>query len=229
MPALSCPRWGDVDRRAARIRAARRAGRLQARERDAGLGVPGCRRAGSIRWRGNGLRHDRGAVRGARDRDVAVVETSDGSITAVYREQIVAESYDEATAQLTGMISWLDEFDLPPAACSSSAQREHQPAQAGAEVCDLAGRERAGRPTTRLPAGARWRRRTRRCSPRRPPRSPTRKTRAPVPSIRTPASNTLACPTFPAPNSTTTAHTAWCPTKTPTLQPWSSPRSTSLT
>jgi hypothetical protein len=45
---------------------------------------------------------------------LAVVETSDGSITAVYKEQIVAESYDEATAQLTGMISWLDEFDLPP-------------------------------------------------------------------------------------------------------------------
>ncbi|WP_370499004.1 hypothetical protein, partial [Mycobacterium sp. pR1184] len=45
---------------------------------------------------------------------LAVVETSDGSITDVYKEQIVAESYDEATAQLTGMISWLDELDIPP-------------------------------------------------------------------------------------------------------------------
>ena len=45
---------------------------------------------------------------------LALVETSDGSITAVYREEIVAESYDEATAQLTGMIAGLDELDLPP-------------------------------------------------------------------------------------------------------------------
>jgi hypothetical protein len=45
---------------------------------------------------------------------LAVVETSDGSITDVYKEQIVAESYDEAAAQLTGMISGLDELDLPP-------------------------------------------------------------------------------------------------------------------
>ncbi|WP_420891516.1 DUF7159 family protein, partial [Mycobacterium montefiorense] len=45
---------------------------------------------------------------------LALVETSDGSITAVYKEEIVAESYDEATAQLTGMIAGLDELDLPP-------------------------------------------------------------------------------------------------------------------
>ncbi|WP_156942927.1 DUF7159 family protein [Mycobacterium genavense] len=45
---------------------------------------------------------------------LAVVETSDGSITDVYKEQIVADTYDEATAQLTGMMSWLDELALPP-------------------------------------------------------------------------------------------------------------------
>ena len=42
---------------------------------------------------------------------LAVVETSDGSIVDLYREQIYAESYDEATAQLTGMISGLEELE----------------------------------------------------------------------------------------------------------------------
>ncbi|WP_269210874.1 hypothetical protein [Mycobacterium simiae] len=45
---------------------------------------------------------------------LAVVETADGSITDVYKEQIVAESYGEATAQLTGMLSWLDDRDFAP-------------------------------------------------------------------------------------------------------------------
>ena len=45
---------------------------------------------------------------------LAVVETSDGSITDVYREQLDPESDEEATAQLTGMIAGLDERDLPP-------------------------------------------------------------------------------------------------------------------
>src|SRR5437868_6730987 len=39
---------------------------------------------------------------------LAVVETSDGSIVDLYRQQIYAESYDEATAQLTKMLSGLD-------------------------------------------------------------------------------------------------------------------------
>jgi hypothetical protein len=42
---------------------------------------------------------------------LAVVETSDGSIVDLYRERIYAESYDEATAQLTGMISELEELE----------------------------------------------------------------------------------------------------------------------
>ena len=42
---------------------------------------------------------------------LAVVETSDGSIVDLYREPIYAESYDEATAQLTGMISGLEELE----------------------------------------------------------------------------------------------------------------------
>jgi len=45
---------------------------------------------------------------------LAVVETSDGSIVDLYREQIYAESYDEATAQLTGMISGLEELEWGP-------------------------------------------------------------------------------------------------------------------
>jgi hypothetical protein len=42
---------------------------------------------------------------------LAVVETSDGSIIDVYKEPIDAESYDEATAQLTGMICELEELE----------------------------------------------------------------------------------------------------------------------
>src|SRR6201993_614963 len=45
---------------------------------------------------------------------LAVVETSDGSIVDFYREQIYAETYDEATAQLTGMISALEELESGP-------------------------------------------------------------------------------------------------------------------
>ena len=45
---------------------------------------------------------------------LAVVETSDGSIIDVYKEQIDVESYDEATAQLTGMICQLEELESAP-------------------------------------------------------------------------------------------------------------------
>src|ERR1700751_682189 len=45
---------------------------------------------------------------------LAVVETSDGSIADVYKEQIYAESYDEAIAQLTGMIAGLEELESAP-------------------------------------------------------------------------------------------------------------------
>ena len=45
---------------------------------------------------------------------LAVVATSDGSIADVYREQLDPESDDEATAQLTGMISGLDELESAP-------------------------------------------------------------------------------------------------------------------
>ena len=45
---------------------------------------------------------------------LAVVETSDGSIIDVYKEQIDVESYDEATAQLTGMICELEELESAP-------------------------------------------------------------------------------------------------------------------
>ncbi len=45
---------------------------------------------------------------------LAVVETSDGSIVDVYRQQIHAESYDEATAQLAGLVSALEHFEERP-------------------------------------------------------------------------------------------------------------------
>ncbi|WP_371336864.1 hypothetical protein, partial [Mycobacterium sp. IS-2888] len=45
---------------------------------------------------------------------LAVVETSDGSIVDLYRQQIYAESYQEATAQLTRMISGLDGQEWGP-------------------------------------------------------------------------------------------------------------------
>ena len=45
---------------------------------------------------------------------LAVVETSDGSITDVYQRPIYAESYDEATAQLAGLVARLDELPSAP-------------------------------------------------------------------------------------------------------------------
>ena len=45
---------------------------------------------------------------------LAVVETSDGSITDVYKEPIYAETYGEATAQLTGMVAGLDALESLP-------------------------------------------------------------------------------------------------------------------
>ena len=45
---------------------------------------------------------------------LAVVETSDGSIVDIYKEQVDGESDDEATAQLTGMIAGLEEMELAP-------------------------------------------------------------------------------------------------------------------
>ncbi|SPM33233.1 Mycobacterium rhizamassiliense ORFan, partial [Mycobacterium rhizamassiliense] len=44
---------------------------------------------------------------------LAIVETSDGSIVDIYKEAIEAESYDDALAQLTGMVYWLEEQDYP--------------------------------------------------------------------------------------------------------------------
>ncbi|MDR3660859.1 MAG: hypothetical protein P4L86_10770, partial [Mycobacterium sp.] len=41
---------------------------------------------------------------------LAVVETSDGSIIDVYQRPIYAESYDEATAQLAGLVARLGEL-----------------------------------------------------------------------------------------------------------------------
>ncbi|HEY0225056.1 MAG TPA: hypothetical protein VGC05_01415 [Mycobacterium sp.] len=45
---------------------------------------------------------------------LAVVETSDGSIVDVYKEPIDADSYDEVTAQLGGMVYALEELDFAP-------------------------------------------------------------------------------------------------------------------
>jgi hypothetical protein len=45
---------------------------------------------------------------------LAVVETSDGSITDLYKEQIDDTSNDEVTAQLTGMVAGLEEMELAP-------------------------------------------------------------------------------------------------------------------
>ncbi|BBZ49830.1 hypothetical protein H7H82_14850 [Mycobacterium heidelbergense] len=45
---------------------------------------------------------------------LAIVETSDGSIADVHKQQIYAESYDQATAQLTGMVAGLDRLEALP-------------------------------------------------------------------------------------------------------------------
>jgi hypothetical protein len=45
---------------------------------------------------------------------LAVVETSDGSITDFYKERIDDTSSDEVTAQLTGMVAGLEEMELAP-------------------------------------------------------------------------------------------------------------------
>jgi hypothetical protein len=45
---------------------------------------------------------------------LAIVETSDGSIADVYKQQIFAESYDDAITQLTGMVAGLEKTELAP-------------------------------------------------------------------------------------------------------------------
>src|ERR1700752_3293826 len=45
---------------------------------------------------------------------LAVVETADGSIVDVYKQQIYAESYDEATVQLSGMVAGLEQLESAP-------------------------------------------------------------------------------------------------------------------
>ncbi len=45
---------------------------------------------------------------------LAIVETSDGSIADVYKQQIHAESYDAAAAQLTGMVAALEKLAPVP-------------------------------------------------------------------------------------------------------------------
>jgi len=42
---------------------------------------------------------------------LAIVETSDGSITDVYEQQVCAESYDEVTGQLAGMVAGIESAD----------------------------------------------------------------------------------------------------------------------
>ena len=45
---------------------------------------------------------------------LAVVETSDGSIPDVYKQPLHAESYDQAAAQLSGMIAGLEKLEAAP-------------------------------------------------------------------------------------------------------------------
>ncbi|WP_304442402.1 hypothetical protein [Mycobacterium sp. E3247] len=45
---------------------------------------------------------------------LAVVETSDGSIPDVYKQPLYAESYDQAAAQLAGMIAGLEKLEASP-------------------------------------------------------------------------------------------------------------------
>ncbi|OBJ06416.1 hypothetical protein, partial [Mycobacterium sp. 1465703.0] len=45
---------------------------------------------------------------------LAVVETSDGSIPDVYKQQIHAESYGDAAEQLSAMVAGMEKLELPP-------------------------------------------------------------------------------------------------------------------
>src|SRR6201993_2405432 len=45
---------------------------------------------------------------------LAIVETSDGSIVDLYKQEIHAESYEEATDQLTRMLTGLERMESPP-------------------------------------------------------------------------------------------------------------------
>src|SRR5262249_34417124 len=45
---------------------------------------------------------------------LAVVETSDGSVADVYKQQIQAESYDQAATQLAGMVAGLEHLETAP-------------------------------------------------------------------------------------------------------------------
>ncbi|MCV7089569.1 DUF7159 family protein [Mycobacterium interjectum] len=122
---------------------------------------------------------------------VAVVETCDGSVGDVRTEQLNSASGEAAAAELLQMVAGLDELPTRPGGLFVIGS--------GVDVAPLKSRLEAAtslsvsapeEPETALAPGARpWRRRMRHCSPRRPPRWPTRKTRAPVRCTRVPCLN----------------------------------------
>ena len=87
---------------------------------------------------------------------LAVVESADGSITDVYKELIDAESYDEATAQLAGMVCRARGAGIGPAErVFASAPAWTSPRSSRAGDGDVASGERGRRAGDRAGRGAR--------------------------------------------------------------------------
>ena len=170
--------WTD---QRSRRRTARRAGRPQGRERDAGVLVPGRGRAGAV-----DRQRDRICPRNALlyvEPDAATLAVVD---TATARSSMSSASIcpTTTTRRCRSCSSWFRpprDSTSSPRACLVVGSGVDipliKPALEGATSLPLSVPEQ---PEWRWPAAPRWPRRMRRCSPRRPPRRPTRWTRAPV-------------------------------------------------
>ena len=147
---------GDVDRPGRSGRAARRAGRLQARERHAGVGVPG--RDGvelnplAGQWVTSAPRCSSWSPR-ARRWLSSRPPTAPSPMST--KNTSTASPSDEATAQLTGMVAGLEETGISSGRCVfGRLGRRHRLDQAGAGVGDFTHVSAPEEPETALARGA---------------------------------------------------------------------------
>lgn len=158
---------------------------------------------------------------------LAVVETSDGSIPDVYKQQIRAESYGAAAEQLSGMVAGLEKLEYrPDGLFVVGSGVDVAPLKAALQTTTALDVSVAEEPETALARGAALASANARCLPPRPPRWPMRRTPAPAPSTSTPCPNTSMSRSVPTP-ATTSSPTARWPMRTPTRRPWSSNGSSS--
>ncbi|EUA38737.1 hypothetical protein I549_1098 [Mycobacterium avium subsp. avium 2285 (R)] len=153
---------------------------------------------------------------------LAVVETSDGSIPDVYKQQIRAESYGDAAGQLSAMVAGLEKLEsLPGGLLLVGSGVDVAPLKQVLQTTTFLDVSVAEEPETALARGPPWPRRTRRCSRRRRRRWPTHKTPAPALSTSTRCPTTSMSPSIPSP-ATTNSPTARWGRRTPSRRPWSS-------